>query len=212
MKEYKGIILDLDGVICHTDTYHYLAWKRLADELKIKFDENFNNQFRGVSRETCLNMLLESGGMTVTREEKAKLSDAKNGYYREFLKQMSKNDLSKDVKETLDTLKKEGYKLAIGSSSKNVSTILERLGLDNFFDKISDGNNITKSKPDPQVFLMAAEMLGVNPTECLVVEDARAGIDAAVAGGFDSIGLGEAAKYEKTTYKISTFSEILKIL
>ncbi|MBD9056508.1 MAG: beta-phosphoglucomutase [Eubacterium ventriosum] len=212
MKKYKGIIFDLDGVICHTDKYHYLAWKKLADELEIDFDEEFNNRFRGVSREACLNMLLESADITATKEEKTQLCDRKNGYYKELLKEMSKKDLSEEVKSTLDKLKAEGYKMAIGSSSKNVSIILKRLGLEDFFDKISDGNNISKSKPDPEVFVVAAEMLNLSAKDCLVVEDAEAGIEAAEAGGFDSAGLGEASKYSKTTYKLNNFKEILDIV
>lgn len=212
MKKYKGIIFDLDGVICHTDKYHYLAWKQLADELEIDFDEEFNNRFRGVSREACLNMLLESADITATKEEKTQLCYLKNGYYKELLKEMSKKDLSEEVKSTLDKLKAEGYKMAIGSSSKNVSIILKRLGLEDFFDKISDGNNISKSKPDPEVFVVAAEMLNLSAKDCLVVEDAEAGIEAAEAGGFDSAGLGEASKYSKTTYKLNNFKEILDIV
>lgn len=212
MKKYKGIIFDLDGVICHTDKYHYLAWKQLADELEIDFDEEFNNRFRGVSREACLNMLLESADITATKEEKTQLCDRKNGYYKELLKEMSKKDLSEEVKSTLDKLKAEGYKMAIGSSSKNVSIILKRLGLEDFFDKISDGNNISKSKPDPEVFVVATEMLNLSAKDCLVVEDAEAGIEAAEAGGFDSAGLGEASKYSKTTYKLNNFKEILDIV
>ena len=212
MKKYKGIIFDLDGVICHTDKYHYLAWKKLADELEIDFDEEFNNRFRGVSREACLNMLLESADIIATKEEKTQWCDRKNGYYKELLKEMSKKDLSEKVKSTLDKLKAEGYKMAIGSSSKNVSIILKRLGLEDFFDKISDGNNISKSKPDPEVFVVAAEMLNLSAKDCLVVEDAEAGIEAAEAGGFDSAGLGEASKYSKTTYKLNNFKEILDIV
>ena len=212
MKKYKGIIFDLDGVICHTDKYHYLAWKKLADELEIDFDEEFNNRFRGVSREACLNMLLESADIIATKEEKTQLCDRKNGYYKELLKEMSKKDLSEKVKSTLDKLKAKGYKMAIGSSSKNVSIILKRLGLEDFFDKISDGNNISKSKPDPEVFVVAAEMLNLSAKDCLVVEDAEAGIEAAEAGGFDSAGLGEASKYSKTTYKLNNFKEILDIV
>ena len=125
---------------------------------------------------------------------------------------MSKKDLSEEVKSTLDKLKAEGYKMAIGSSSKNVSIILKRLGLEDFFDKISDGNNISKSKLDPEVFVVAAEMLNLSAKDCLVVEDAEAGIEAAEAGGFDSAGLGEASKYSKTTYKLNNFKEILDIV
>lgn len=212
MRKYKGIIFDLDGVICHTDTYHYLAWKRLADELNIDFDKKFNDQFRGVSREECLDLLLKSADRILTQAEKDILCSRKNEYYKEYLKEMTKNDLSEEVKDTLDQLKENGYQLAVGSSSKNARMILKRLELDRFFDEISDGNDIVRSKPDPQVFLIAAERLKLSPEECLVVEDAEAGIDAAVAGKFDSAGLGQASKYEKCTYAIRCFGDILKIL
>lgn len=124
---------------------------------------------------------------------------------------MSPADLSAEVKDTLDALRQKGCKLAIGSSSKNTKLILGRIGLDGYFDAISDGTNITHSKPDPEVFLKAAEFLGLNPSECLVVEDALAGIDAAVAGGFDSAGIGEAATHEKVTYPLESFSGLLGI-
>lgn len=212
MKKFKAIIFDLDGVICHTDNYHYLAWKKLADELGIDFDEKFNNKFRGVSREACLNMLLEKGKVTATKSEKIQFSDLKNLYYKDYLKNMTSKDLSEEVKDTLDKLKSEGYKMAIGSSSKNVQIILKHLGLSNFFDEIADGNDISKSKPNPEVFLLAAEKLGYKPEECLVVEDAEAGIEAAVAGGFECAGLGEAAKYVKTTYPLKQFKDIITIL
>lgn len=209
--KYKGIIFDLDGVICFTDKYHYQAWKKLADSMNIYFDEKINNRLRGVSRMESLEIVLERFDGTVSAEEKARLAAYKNDVYVELLKQMTEADLSEEVKQTMDSLRSMGYRLAIGSSSKNTRFILERLGLEDYFDAVSDGTNITKSKPDPEVFLKAAEYLGLPAGQCLVVEDARAGIDAAAAGGFDSAGLGEAAIYEKTVYPLESFASLQEI-
>ncbi|BBF43851.1 beta-phosphoglucomutase [Lachnospiraceae bacterium KM106-2] len=208
----KGIIFDLDGVICSTDHYHYKAWKKMADHLGVYFDETINNRLRGVSRRESLEIILERYDQELTEVEKQDLMEEKNQYYVESLKSMSPVDLSKEVKETMDHLRADGYLLAIGSSSKNTRTILERLGLTDYFDQISDGTNITKSKPDPEVFIKAAQFLALSPADCMVVEDAKAGIDAAVAGGFMAAGLGEAAKYEKTDYPLSSFGGLLDIL
>ncbi len=212
MKKYKGIIFDLDGVICFTDKYHYQAWKKLADSLGIYFDEEINNRLRGVSRMESLEIILERSDKEYTSGEKQQLADRKNEEYVRLLAEMSPKDLSEEVKDTLDVLRGRGYLLAIGSSSKNAKNILKRLGLGKYFDVVSDGTNITKSKPDPEVFLKAAEYLHADPAECLVVEDAKAGIDAATAGGFDSAGLGEAAAYEKTVYAMKNFAALKEIL
>lgn len=211
MKKYNAVIFDLDGVICFTDKYHYLAWKSVADELAIPFDEKINDRLRGVSRMESLEIILEKSEKTYSQEEKEAIAEKKNNIYREYLKTMTEADLPEDVNETLKELKKRGLLLAIGSSSKNAKTILERLGLGSFFDAVSDGTNISKSKPDPEVFLKAAQFLNEDPGNCLVVEDAASGIEAASAGGFDSAGLGEAAKSEKCTYPMETIRDLLKI-
>ncbi len=208
---YRGIIFDLDGVICSTDQYHYQAWKKMADEIGVYFDENINNRLRGVSRMASLDIILERAERRYSVVEKEILAEKKNQLYMELLQQMSASDLSDEVKETLEKLHLQGYKLAIGSSSKNAKLILRRLGLDLFFDAVSDGTNIKRSKPAPEVFLKAAEYLNLAPHECLVVEDALAGIAAAVSGGFDSAGIGEAATHEKVTYPIQRFSQLLEI-
>lgn len=208
----KAVIFDLDGVICFTDKYHYQAWKDLADRLGIYFDEQINNRLRGVSRMASLDIILERADRSYTQEEKDAFAEEKNASYVELLQQMSPADLSDEVKETLNVLRAAGYRLAIGSSSKNTKLILSRIGLGGFFDAISDGTNITHSKPDPEVFLKAADMLGLPPEECLVVEDAKAGIQAAHAGGFQSAGIGEAAEHPACTYPIVCFSDLKKIL
>lgn len=213
MSKYKGIIFDLDGVICHTDCYHYQAWKTIADELGIYFDEKINNRLRGVSRMDSLEILLERyEGTPFTEEEKKQLAEKKNAVYVSLLNNMQKNDLSVEVKDTLGVLKKAGIKVAIGSSSKNAKLILYRLGLEHFFDAVSDGNNISKSKPDPEVFLCAAEYLNLAPEECLVVEDAKAGIEAARRGGFSSAGIGEAASEGMADYPLQRFSDLLLVV
>lgn len=209
--KWKGIIFDLDGVICFTDIYHYQGWKRMADEEGIEFNETINNRLRGVSRAASLEIILEKADREYSRDEKNEMMERKNNYYRELLSNMTPADLTEEVRQTLEQLRKEGYKLAIGSSSKNAKFILERIGLRDFFDEISDGTNIQRSKPDPQVFLMAAQMLNLTPDQCLVVEDAVAGIDAAVAGGFHSAGIGEAAGYEKAEYRLQTFADLLNL-
>lgn len=212
MKTCKAIIFDLDGVLVFTDHYHYLAWKKLADRLGIYFDEDINNRLRGVSRMASLEIILERDtGWELSLKEKTALAEEKNGYYRELLRQMTPDSVAPQVRETLSRLRGRGYRLAIGSSSKNTRTILERTNLLDAFDAVSDGNNITRSKPDPEVFLKAAQFLGVCPQACAVVEDARAGIDAALAGGMLAVGIGEAAQYAKTQKPIHDFEELLEL-
>lgn len=211
--KYKAVIFDLDGVICSTDEYHYKAWKKLADKMNISFDRKVNEKLRGVSRMESLEIILKNyHGNMLSREEKDKLTEEKNQIYRESLSNMSEKDLSSEVKETLELLHNMGLKLAIGSSSKNTKYILKQIGLESFFDAISDGTNIKKSKPDPEVFLKAAEFIHENPENCLVVEDAEAGIDAAIAGHFDSAGIGTAVAHGKATYRLNSFQEIIKIV
>ena len=210
--KYKAIIFDLDGVICFTDEYHYQAWKAIADEKGIYFDKEINNRLRGVSRMESLEIILERFDGTLTQEEKEELAAKKNNVYVDLLKNMSEKDLSLEVKETLLKLKEMGIRLAIGSSSKNAKFILGRLGITEYFDAISDGTNITNSKPDPEVFAKAAEFLGLEPVECLVVEDAEAGIQAACGGHFDSAGLGEAANCKEVTYVLGSFGDLLKVV
>lgn len=208
----KAVIFDLDGVICFTDEYHYLAWKKLSDRLGIYFDREINNRLRGVSRMASLDIILERAEREYSEEEKLAFAAEKNETYRALLANMSPADLSDEVRGTLNELKRRGYPMSIGSSSKNTKFILERIGLSGFFDAISDGTNITRSKPDPEVFLKASEFLGEEPENCLVVEDAVAGIQAAKAGGMYAAGIGEAMKYSATDYPINSFSELLSIL
>lgn len=207
----KAFIFDLDGVIVSTDSLHYRAWKALADSEGIYFDEEINHRLRGVSRMESLEIILERATRTYTDEEKVAMAERKNGIYRELLQVLTPSDRLEGVTETLDALRAQGYKLAIGSSSKNTPIILEKIGYSGYFDAISDGNNIKKSKPDPEVFLKAAEFLQLQPSECFVVEDAEAGITAAKSGGFTAIGLGSAAEDPNADYAIQTFANLLNI-
>ena len=210
--KYKGIIFDLDGVICSTDEYHYLAWKALADRLNIPFDRERNNLLRGVSRMQSLEIILEKGDQLYSDAEKAAFAEEKNTLYRQLLAKMTPDDLSDEVKDTLNTLRKAGIKLAIGSSSKNTPYILDRIGLGGFFDAVADGNCITHSKPHPEVFLKAAEMIGLPPEACLVVEDAHAGVEAAKAGGFHCAAMGDAKDDRQADFHLTHFQELVGIL
>ncbi|MGM9564219.1 MAG: beta-phosphoglucomutase [Faecousia sp.] len=208
----KGIIFDLDGVIVSTDEQHYLGWQALADRLGIPFSRAVNDRFRGVSRMACMDILEELGGKHYTQQEKAAYADWKNEYYRKLLRRLSPTDLSGEVKATLDALREGGLKLAIGSSSKNAGFILERLGLEGYFDAVADGTMISRSKPDPEVFLTAARLLDLTPGDCLVVEDAVAGVEAAHAGGMKAAAVGDAAEKNCGDYILQRFSDLLRLL
>ncbi|MCR5753870.1 MAG: beta-phosphoglucomutase [Acetatifactor sp.] len=187
----KGIIFDLDGVLVSTDEMHYQAWKRLAGELGITaFTRADNERQRGVSRMASLEVVLEKSDKVYNEEEKIALAEKKNGYYLELLEHMDDSAVLEGVKNVLQFLKDKGYLLAVGSASKNAPAILEKTGLMPYLDKVSCGLDTTKSKPDPEVFLVAAKKLGLPPEECLVVEDSKAGIEAAKAGLMRSLGVG----------------------
>lgn len=212
MEHIKTIIFDLDGVICSTDEQHYQGWQALADRLSIPFDRTANNRFRGVSRMACMDILAEMGGKCYSEHEKIAYATWKNDYYRELLGEMSPADLSVEVKNTLDELRQRGYILTIGSSSKNAKFILQRLGLEDYFDAISDGTNIVKSKPDPEVFLKAADFAGTPYEQCLVVEDAVSGVDAAHAAGMLAATVGDAAEKGCGDFVMDSLPSLLKIL
>ena len=208
----KGIIFDLDGVILSTDHFHYLAWKKMADEEGIYFDEIINNRLRGVSRMASLEIILERSKKVYSPMEKDEMANRKNGYYRDLLKTMTPNDVSDENREVLKELHRLGYLLAVGSSSKNAPFIIQQVQLSSYFDQVVDGSMISKSKPDPEVFLKAASLLGLSPSSCFVVEDAPAGVLAAKRGGFASIGIGLAAKDTNTDYPIEALSDIVLLV
>ena len=199
--KYKGIIFDLDGVLCSTDRFHFEAWKQTAEEVGAPFDETINMKLRGVSRMESLEIILSGSSKTFTDAEKERLATEKNDRYRKLLAQMSPADMPTAVRDALTALHNAGLKLAVGSSSKNAAYILERLDANRYFDAVCDGTMIAHSKPDPEVFTKAAAMVGLAPTDCLVVEDAAAGLEAARAGGmnrrvlshYDCMTVGENA-------------------
>lgn len=209
MKKYNAVIFDLDGVLCSTDMYHYQAWKVLADSLGIPFDEEVNKRLRGVSRMASLEIILEKSTVSYTEEEKVRFATQKNDVYKDLLRNMTPADVSEDVRYTLEKLHEGGVKLAVGSSSKNTPFILERTDMRRYFDAVSDGNNITHSKPDPEVFLKAAEMVGEKPGNCMIVEDAEAGIEAGVNGGFTTASIGDARDKGLGDYKLQKLSDLL---
>jgi beta-phosphoglucomutase len=186
----KGVIFDLDGVLVTTDENHFLGWKHIADAEGIYFDRTINHRQRGVSRMESLEVLLERATRSYTAAEKEELAARKNDFYRRSLANLTPADLLPGAGEILAQLRQRGIKTAIGSSSKNTPLIMERVGLVGRLDAVADGNDITRSKPDPQVFLLAAERLGLEPAACLVVEDAPAGIEAGRRAGMDVFGIG----------------------
>lgn len=185
----KAVIFDLDGVLVTTDECHYAAWKRMADEEEIYFDREINKKLRGVSRAESLEIVLKNAEKIYTAEQKAELAERENGYYKVLIEKLTEKDVLGGVVENLTALKENGYKIAVGSSSKNTPIILNKTGLVNYFDAVADGNEIARSKPDPEVFLKAAKKLGVPPCECLVVEDADAGIEAGKRAGMKTLAV-----------------------
>lgn len=212
MKKYDGIIFDLDGVICSTDELHYKAWKKIAELLDLRFDKLMNNKLRGIGREESLKIILEENNIIADDLKIKELAQRKNDIYIQLLDGYSSKNLSKEVADTLIQIKKDGYKIAIGSSSKNAKFILTQLGILDWFDAISDGSNITETKPNPEVFIKAAEHLGLTVEKCLVIEDADVGVEAAIAGGFDCAGIGVASGNKKVTYKLTTFRDLIKFI
>lgn len=193
LRKYRAALFDLDGVIVDTAKYHYLAWKRLAQELGLEFTERENERFKGVSRDRCLEMLLDSAGLEqqLSPDQKKDLADRKNGWYLEYLRDMTAAELLPGAESCVASLRGRGIKLALCTASKNAPLILSQLGIASWFDAVVDGNRVTKAKPDPEVFLRAAEELSAAPEECVVFEDAQAGIEAAKAGGMYAVGIGD---------------------
>lgn len=202
----KAVIFDLDGVIVSTDDYHYRAWKSMADGEGIYFDREINERLRGVSRMESLEIILEKADKEYTNEEKIQMAEKKNSLYRELLEELSPNDILPGVMKVLEDLKGNNIKIAIGSSSKNTPMILKKIGLNEYFDAVADGNEIKNSKPDPEVFLLAAKKLEITPEDCLVVEDADAGVEAAIAGNMKVLAVGYASSNSKADYKFKDLS------
>lgn len=208
MSEIKACIFDLDGVIVDTAKYHYLAWKRLAEELGFEFTEEQNERLKGVSRMDSLVILLEIGNKNFTEEEKLKLADKKNNWYKEYISTMKEDEILPGVKEFIEIVRAKGIKTALGSVSKNSMTILNNLKLTKYFDSIIDGNKVKRAKPDPEVFLLGASEVNVDPKDCVVFEDAQAGIEAAIRAGMYSIGIGDAKILNKANFVIDSLKEM----
>lgn len=190
MNNIQACLFDLDGVIVDTAVYHYKSWKRLANELGFDFTEEQNELLKGVSRVRSLEIILEIGGVIKTESEKEELATRKNNWYVDMINQMRPDEILPGAREFVQACRDAGIKTALGSASKNSMTILEKIGMVNLFDAIIDGNKVSKAKPDPEVFLKGAEVLGVDPSTCVVFEDAIAGVEAAINGGMKVVGIG----------------------
>ena len=205
----RGLLFDLDGVLVNTNPLHARAWQELAEELGIPFTPEDHEAFLGVSRDQCLEMLLQKGNRTCSSREKEQLCARKNHRYREFIGGLTPAALLPGVPEFLRTARREGYRTALGSVSKNAGSILEKLEITAFFDAVIDGTKIGNGKPNPEVFLKGAEDLGLPPEQCLVFEDSAAGIEAAHRGGMKAIGIGTARLLPAAELTIPGFSGVM---
>jgi len=204
----KAFIFDLDGVIVDTAKYHYLAWKKLANDLGFQFTKEQNEMFKGVSRKRCLEILLDIGNVQATQDQFDKWMVEKNIDYLKYIDKMDESEILTDVIRILDFLKTNKQPIALGSASKNAKPILDKVGLLSYFNAIVDGNNVTRAKPNPEVFLIAAKQLGVNADNCLVFEDAVAGIQAANNANMTSIGIGNKQVLHEAKHVFNDFTEI----
>lgn len=203
--EIKACLFDLDGVIVDTAKYHFIAWREIARELGFEFTEHDNERLKGVSRIRSLEILLEVGGITLDETEKERLAEKKNNDYLQYILKMTPDELLPSAKEFLLDLRRKGIKTALGSASKNAPVILDRLQITKLFDAIIDGNKVTKAKPDPEIFLKGAEELSISPDNCVVFEDAEAGIEAALAAHMKCIGIGSPLILRKANLVIPGF-------
>lgn len=204
----KACIFDLDGVIVDTAKYHFQAWRRMANELDFDFTEKENEQLKGVSRMDSINKILGWGGITMHEEDKKKWASQKNEWYLELVNEMTPKELLPGVIPLLKDLRQKGYKIALGSSSKNAVLALRKVRIYSYFNTIIDGTKTTRSKPDPQVFQMGAKRLRLSPSECIVFEDAQSGIQAALAGGFYAVGVGSPISLGKAHLVLSSLENI----
>ena len=212
---YKACLFDLDGVLVDTAIYHFQAWKMLGENFNYQLTEEQNEQLKGVSRVESLNRILDWANYSATSDQKEAWLIEKNENYLQLISNMNPAEILPGVLDFLGQIKELGYKIALGSASKNSEVILTKTGLLPWFDLIIDGNKVTKSKPDPEVFLKGAEGLGFKPEECIVFEDAKAGVEAAKKGGMKAIGIGEASVLNEADKVIPTFigvkaTELLK--
>lgn len=205
-KEIKGFIFDLDGVITDTAEYHYKSWQKLADEEGLFFNREVNEQLRGVSRMESMEIILD--GKEVPEAQKKEWTDRKNGYYQDYLEEITKADILDDMEEKLMKLKADGYKLAVGSSSRNAKKVLKHLQITDIFDTIADGHSVENAKPAPDLFLYAAKNLGLEPEECVVLEDAESGVEAALAANMKAVGVGPEERVGKAHLVYANVADI----
>lgn len=208
MKPVKAVIFDLDGVIVSTDEFHFQAWKRLAGAEEIPFNRKDNERLRGVSRMESLEIILEKAARSYSTAEKSAMAERKNAIYRDLLRHLKPTDILPGVLDVLAQLKQRGVKIAVGSSSRNAGPILQAIGLQDKFDAVVDGTHISRSKPDPEVFRLAGERLGVAPDQCLVVEDAEAGVDSGLAAGMRVLAVGSAVSHPRATLKAMDLTRV----
>lgn len=208
MSEITACIFDLDGVIVDTARYHFLAWRRLCNELGFDLTEEENEGLKGISRAESLDIILAKGGVTKSQAEKEELMTRKNGWYLEYVDAMSADEILPGAFSFLKLVKASGKKVSLGSSSRNAMRILEKIGVLPFFDAVIDGTKVTRGKPDPQTFLLAAEALHTEPEHCVVFEDATAGVEAAIAGGMRTIGVGDPETLHRADMVIPGFEGI----
>lgn len=208
MNSIRAFIFDLDGVVVDTAKYHYLAWKKLAAELGFEFLEKDNERLKGVSRMDSLNILLEIGGRKATLKEKEKMATRKNGWYLDYIRKMSPDEVLPGAKKFILELRQLGFLVGLGSASKNAPLILKQIEMKELFDTIVDGSRVVNAKPDPEIFLLAAKDLDVEPKACVVFEDAEAGIEAAIRGGMRCVGVGDARILGRANIVIPDFEEI----
>lgn len=208
MMSKKGFIFDLDGVIVDTAKYHYLAWRKLAESIGVSFTEKENEQLKGVSRIKSLEKILEWGNKTISEDDFMKLMAIKNDDYLTYINKMDKQEILPDVERVLNLLIKKSQGIALGSASKNARTILKKVDLIHHFEAIVDGNDVIKGKPNPEVFLKAAQALKIQPNQCIVFEDSVAGIQAANSANMISIGIGEKDVLNEADYVFKDFTEL----
>lgn len=204
--EIQACLFDLDGVIVDTAKYHFIAWREIANELGFEFTEQENERLKGVSRMSSLDILLEVGGIDLNNEQKEILATQKNENYVSYIKKMDESEILPGVIDFLKNIRRAGVKIALGSASKNAPLILEKIGLTSYFDAIIDGNKVSKAKPDPEVFLKGAQALNVVPENCVVFEDAAAGVEAAKNGKMKCVGIGSPEVLKKADFVMAGFS------
>ena len=203
----KACIFDLDGVIVDTAHYHFLAWSRLAKEIGFELTEADNERLKGVSRMRSLDIILEMAGISLSEHDKENMANKKNAWFVDYLKRMAPEEIFPGVLPLIQKLREAGVKVGLASSSKNAKTVIHLLHIQDEFDTIVDGTMITNSKPDPEIFLLAARQLGVDPSACVVFEDAEAGVDAAIAAGMKCVGVGSATQLRRANKVVSKTGE-----